>query len=110
MKRTRHYPPSQIKYQIEHPPVAIHLNKKLKEILNAVKDQRSDAQAISDIIQEKFNIEGEVKRLHLNEAVISYARGFEEAEERFAQLGTCRKCKEEDKFLWTEGKFANAMV
>ena len=104
MKRTRHYPPSQIKYQIEHPPITIHLNKKLKEILDAVKGQRSYAQAISDIIQEKFNIEEEVKRLPLNEAVISYARGFEEAEERYAQLGTCIKCKGEDNYLWTDGK------
>ena len=104
MQKTRHYPPSQIKYQIEHPPVTFHLNKKLKEILDAVKGQRSYAQVISDIIVEKFNIEEEVKKLPLNEAVISYARGFEEAEERYAQLGTCRRCKGEDNYLWTDGK------
>ena len=104
MQKTRHYPPSQIKYQIEHPPVTVHLNKKLKQILDAVKGQRSYAQPIGDIIQEKFNIEEEVKRIPLNEAIISYARGFEEAEERFAQLGTCRKCKVEDNYLWADGK------
>jgi len=104
MKRTRHYPPSQIKYQIEHPPVTIHLNKKLKEILDAVKGQRSYAQVIIDLIGEKFNIVEEIKRLPQNEAVISYARGFEEAEERYAQFGTCIKCKVENNHLWTDGK------
>ena len=104
MQKTRHYPPSQIKYQIEHPPVTVHLNTKLKEILDAVKGQRAYAQVISDIIDEKLNIQDEIKRLPLNEAVISYARGFEEAEERYAQLGTCIKCKGEDNYLWTDGK------
>ena len=104
MKRTRHYPPSQIKYQIEHPPVTIHLNKKLKEILDAVKGQRSYAQVINDLIGEKFNLVEEIKRLPQNEAVISYARGFEEAEKRYAQFGTCIKCKGEDNYLWTDGK------
>jgi ssDNA-binding Zn-finger/Zn-ribbon topoisomerase 1 len=104
MKRTRHYPPSQIKYQIEHPPVTVHLNKKLKEILDAVKGQRSYAQVIIDLIGEKFNIVEEIKRLPQNEAVISYARGFEEAEKRYAQFGTCIKCKGEDNHLWTDGK------
>ena len=42
--------------------------------------------------------------LPLNEAVISYAREFEEAEERYAQFGICIKCKGEDNHLWTEGK------
>lgn len=104
MRRIKHYPPSQIKYQLEHPPVTIHLNRKLKETLDAVKGARSYAQFITEILEGKFNIEEEIKRLPLNEAVISYARGFEEAEVRYAQLGTCIKCKGEDKYLWTDGK------
>jgi hypothetical protein len=105
MQRTRHYPPSQIKYQLEHPPVTVHLNKKLKEIMDAVKGQRSYAQFITEILEEKFNLEEEIKRLPLNEAVISYARGFEEAEGRYAQIGTCIKCKGE---TTTSGQTANA--
>lgn len=104
MQRTRHYLPSQIKYQLEHPPVTVHLNKKLKEIMDAVKGQRSYAQFINEILEEKFNLEEEIKRLPLNEAVISYARGFEKADGRYAQVGTCIKCKGEDNYLWTDGK------
>ena len=104
MQKRRHYPPSQIKYQMEHPPVTVHLNKKLKETLDAVKGQRSNAQVIIDLIGEKFNLVEEIKRLPRNEAVISYARGFEEAEKRYAQFGTCIKCKGEDNYLWTDGK------
>ena len=103
MQRTRHYPPSQIKYQIEHPPVTVHLNKKLKELLDAVKGPRSYAQVIHDLVNEKFNLREEIKRLPLNEAVISYARGFAEAERRYAQVGTCVKCKGEYFYLWTDG-------
>ena len=60
MQRKRHYPPSQIKYQIEHPPVTVHLNKKLKEIPDTVKGPRSYAQVISDITDGKFNLEEEI--------------------------------------------------
>ena len=104
MPNTRHYPPSHLRYQLENPPVTIHLNRKLKNSLDAIKGTRSYAQLIGEILEGTFNLEDEVKRLPLNEAVISYARGFEEAEERYAQLGTCIKCKCECSYLWTDGK------
>ncbi len=104
MPKTRHYPPSHLRYQLENPPVTIHLNRKLKNSLDAIKGTRSYAQLIGEILEGTFNLEDEVKRLPLNEAVISYARGFEEAEERYAQIGTCIKCKCEYSYLWTDGK------
>jgi len=104
MQRKRHYPPSQIKYQIEHSPFTVYLNKKLKEIMDAVKCPRSYVQVISDIIDWKFNLKEEIERLPMNEALVSYARGFEEAEERYAQFGTCIMLKREDNYLWTDGK------
>lgn len=85
MPKSRHYPPSHVKYQLENPPVTIHLNRKLKERMDAVKGTRSYAQLMREILEDTFNLEEEIKRLPVNEAVISYARGFEEAEERYAQ-------------------------
>lgn len=104
MSKSRHYPPSYMRYQIEHPPVTVHLSKKVKENLDAVRGNRSYAEVINEILDGTFNLEDEVKRLPLNESVISYARGFEEAEERYAQLGTCLKCKGEYNYLWKDGK------
>ena len=69
-----------------------------------MKGQRSYAQVINDLIGEKFNLVEAIKRLPLNEAVISYARGFEEAEKRYPQHGTCIKCKRENNYIWTDGK------
>ena len=104
MPKKRRYPPSHLRYQLQNPPVTIHLNKKLKENLDAIKGTRSYAQLMNEILEGTFSLENEIKRLPMNEAVISYARGFEEAEERYAQLGTCIKCRGEFQYLWNDGK------
>ena len=103
MPKTKHYPPSYIRYQIEHPPVTVHLSKKVKENLDAIKGDRSYAEAINEIINDTFNLEQEIQRLPINEAVISYHRGFREAEARYAQWGVCKKCGREWT-LWKDGK------
>lgn len=102
--KTRHYPPSQIRYQMEHPPVTVHLSKKVKESLDKVKRDRSYAQVILEILNGMFDLEKEVKGLPASEAVISYARGFEEAEERYATHGRCSRCGSEYNYLWNDGK------
>jgi len=104
MPKKRHYPPAHLRYQLQNPPVTIHLNKKLKENLDAIKGTKSYAQLMSEILERTFNLEYEIKRLPVNEAVISYTRGFEEAEERYAQGGTCTKCGGEVLYLWNDGK------
>lgn len=103
MPKTKHYPPSYIRYQIEHPPVTVHLSKKVKENLDAIKGDRSYAEVINEIINDTFNLEQEIQRLPINEAVISYHRGFREAETRYAQWGVCKKCGREWS-LWKDGK------
>ncbi|AKA48727.1 hypothetical protein IX51_06005 [uncultured archaeon] len=103
MPKSKHYPPSYIRYQIEHPPVTVHLSKKVKENLDALKGNRSYAEVINEILDRTFNLEHEIKRLPVNEAVISYHRGFREAESRYAQWGVCKKCGREWT-LWKDGK------
>ncbi len=103
MPRSKHYPPSYIRYQIGHPPVTVHLSKKVKDNLDAVKGNRSYAEVINEILDGTFNLEYEIKRLPVNEAVISYHRGFREAEDRYAQWGVCKKCGREWT-LWRDGK------
>lgn len=103
MAKSKHYPPSYIRYQIEHPPVTVHLGKKVKENLDFVKGNRSYAEIINEILDDTFNLEHEIKRLPVNEAVISYHRGFKEAEARYAQWGMCKKCGGEWT-LWKDGK------
>lgn len=103
MPKSKHYPPSYIRYQIEHPPVTVHLSKNVKENLDAVKGNRSYAEVISEILDGTFNIEQEIERLPVNEAVITYQRGFKEAEARYAQRGICKKCGREWT-LWKDGK------
>ncbi len=102
MPRKRHYPPSQIKYQMEHPPVTVHLNKDLKEVLDVVKGSRSYAQVISDMIRGSIDMEKQVKRLPLTEAVLKYNNGFREARFRYSIVGDCRKCHRES-YLWNDG-------
>ena len=103
MAKTRHYPPSQLRYQMEHPPVTVHLNRKVKENLDKVKGSRSYAQVIIEILNGSFDIEKEIKSLPVSEAVISYVRGFKEAESRYAAMGVCKKCGKEWT-LWNDGK------
>lgn len=103
MPKSKHYPPAYTRYQLEHPPVTVHLSKKVKENLDAVKENRSYAEVINEIFNKTFNLEQEIKRLPVSEAVISYNRGFMEAEARYAQRGICKKCgKYWD--LWKDGK------
>ena len=103
MPKTKHYPPSYLRYQIEHPPVTVHLSKKVKENLDAIKGDRSYAEVINEIINDAFNLEQEIQKLPVNEAVISYHRGFREAEARYAQWDVCKKCGREWT-LWKDGK------
>ena len=103
MPKTRHYPPSQIRYQMEHPSVTVHLSKKVKENIDKIKQNRSYAQVISEILNGTFDMEEEVKQLPTLEAVISYVRGFREAEGRYARFGVCSKCHKES-ILWNDGK------
>ena len=103
MPKTKHYPPSYLRYQIEHPPVTVHLSKKIKENLDAIKGDRSYAEVINEIINDAFNLEQEIQKLPVNEAVISYHRGFREAEARYAQWDVCKKCGREWT-LWKDGK------
>ena len=69
-----------------------------------MKGQSSYAHVIIDLIGEKFNLVEAIKRRPQTEAVISYARGFGEAEKRDAQHGICIKCKRENNHIWTDGK------
>ena len=103
MPKTKHYPPSHMRYQLEHPPITVHLSKKVKDNLDAVKGNRSYADVINGILDETFDLEHEIQRLPVNEAVLSYHRGFREAEARYAQKGICKKCGMEWT-LWTDGK------
>ncbi len=103
MQKTRHYPPSQVRYQAEHPPVTVHLNKKVKENLDKVKKNKSYAQIITEILNGTFNLEKEIQTLPPTEAVIQYLRGFKEAEARYAKMGTCSKCHKEN-ILWNDEK------
>ena len=103
MPKARHYPPSHVRYQLDNPPVTIHLNRKLKENLDAVKGSRSYAQVMTEILTNKFELQKEIVRLPVNEAVISYIRGFHEAWNRYASWGICNKCGNEWT-LWKDGK------
>ncbi|MFG1449598.1 MAG: hypothetical protein AAE983_03025 [Thermoplasmataceae archaeon] len=103
MPKSRHYPPSYVKYQIEHPSVTVHLNKEVKQNLDKVKRRRSYAQVISEILEGTFDLETEIKGLPVSEAVVQYVRGFKEAKSRYATFGVCLKCHKES-ILWNDGK------
>lgn len=103
MKNKRRYPPAQIRYQMEHPPVTVHLNNRLKNNLDKIKKNRSYAEVIKEIIEGTFNIDQEIKTLPISEAVIQYTRGYIEAEKKFAVTGECSKCHM-TLSLWNDGK------
>lgn len=103
VQNKRRYPPSQIRYQMEHPPVTVHLNKRLKDILEKVKKNRSYAEVIRENLEGTFNIEREIKTLPKSEAMIQYIRGFKEAANKFAVVGECSKCHL-TLYLWGDGK------
>ncbi len=44
------YFPSYMKYQLDHPPVTIHLTKKIEENFDVVKNNRLYAEIISKIL------------------------------------------------------------
>lgn len=92
MPSKKHYPPSYVRYQLKNPGITIHLNSKLKERLDAIKGDRSYAHIMSEILTNTFDMDKEIKRLPVSEAVISYIRGFKEAKARYVQWGICKKC------------------
>ena len=103
MRKARHYPPSQIRYQIEHPPITVHLNRRVKENIDKVKGVRSYAQVISELLEGTFDLEKEIKSLPATESVVQYFRGFKEGENRYARHGICSKCRREG-ILWSDGR------
>ena len=92
MAKKTHYPPAYYRYQSEHPSITIHVNKTLKGILDRIKGNKSYAQVIIDILQEKIDLQRKVEFLPVSEAVISYYRGFAEGKEEYAAFDKCRKC------------------
>ena len=103
MQNKRRYPPSQIRYQSEHPAVTVHLSNKLKATLDKLKKNRSYAEVIRENLEGTFNIEREIKTLPKSEAMIQYSRGFREATDKFAAIGECSKCHRK-LALWKDGK------
>ena len=103
MQNKRRYPPSQIQYQLEHPPVTVHLTQRLKDNLEKLKKNRSYGEVINGVIEGTFNIEREIKTLPKSEAMIQYSRGFREATNKFAAIGECSKCHRK-LALWKDGK------
>ena len=89
MHNKRRYPPSQIKYQLEHPPVTVHLTQRLKDNLEKLKKNRSYGEVINEVIEGTFNIDHEIKTLPVSEAMIQYIRGFNEAVDKFAVVDKC---------------------
>ncbi len=102
--KTRHYPPSQIRYQVEHPPVTVHLSRKLKDALDAVKGNRSYGQFVLNILQDKLDVELEIKKTPVTQLIAKYINGFSEAMERYGITGKCKKCGYEYFPLWKDGK------
>lgn len=92
MAKKTHYPPAYYRYQSEHPSITVHVNKTLKDILDRIKGNRSYAQVIIDVLQEKIDVQRKVELLPVSEAVISYYRGFAEGKDEYAALDKCRKC------------------
>ncbi len=86
MQNKRSYPPSQIRYQLEHPAITLYLSNKLKDTLDKLKKNRSYAEMIREYLEGTFNIEREIKTVPKSEAMIQYSRGFKEATNKFAQL------------------------
>ena len=103
MQNKRRYPPSQIRYQLEHPAITVHLSNKLKDTLDKLKKNRSYAEVIRENLEGNFNIEREIKTLPISEAMIQYSRGFREATDKFAAIGECSKCHSKLP-LWGDGK------
>ena len=103
MQNKRRYPPSQIRYQLEHPAITVHLSNKLKDTLDKLKKNRSYAEMIRENLEGTFNIEREIKTLPKSEAMIQYSRGFREATDKFAAIGECSKCHRK-LALWKDGK------
>ena len=92
MAKRRKYPPAYYKYQAEHPPVTIHINKKIKDALEKIRQERSYAEVLVDILKGDMDWEKSVKELPRNESIIMYRRGYHEAKERYAIWGKCKSC------------------
>ena len=103
MQNKRRYPPSQITYQREHPPVTVHLTQRLKDNLEKLKKNRSYGELINEVLEGTFNLDHEIKTLPISEAMIQYIRGFKEATNKFAAIGECSKCHSKLP-LWGDGK------
>ena len=103
MQNKRRYPPSQITYQREHPPVTVHLTQRLKDNLEKLKKNRSYGEVINEVLEGTFNLDHEIKTLPVSEAMIQYIRGFNEAVDKFAVVDECSKCRSK-MFLWKDSK------
>lgn len=93
MVKKRKYPPAYYKYQSEHPPVTLHLNRKVKAALDSIRGNRSYSQTILDIFNGNIDWENSVRELPKNEAVIMYKRGYSEARNLYGSFTECRICK-----------------
>ncbi len=80
-RRRRHYPPSRIRYEKEHPLVAVRVNKELKEFLDKLRvgeggEIKSYAEVIKEIITKSYDA---YKKWYEDVYMKGHKEGFEDA-------------------------------
>lgn len=62
-RQRRHYPPSRLRYEKEHPVVAVRLTREVKEVLDRVRESKSYAEVLKEVITKTLD---------------AYKRGYDE--------------------------------
>lgn len=104
MPKSRHYPPSHVRYQLENPPVTVHLNRKLHEVLDTARGDKSYAQFIIELLNGTLNVTEQLKKEPTTQLLMKYHNGFLEAFRRYRTSGVCKKCGNDFLPLWADGK------
>ncbi len=82
----RKIPPSKIRYDKENPIISIRLSKSLKEALDDVREDKSYAMFIKELLQKEIDL-----KVHAS----GYRKGFDEAIKRFRISYPCCVCEKE---------------
>ena len=90
MVRTKHKPPSRIRYEQTHPVVSVRVNRGLYQDLKEIKER--EGKSFAGILKELLSEQEEVLSKQKAQITKAHNAGFKKGQ-RFT-LGNCPECRE----------------
>ncbi len=90
--KENHLRPSRVRYEKEHPAITVHVNKALKQEIDAVRGTKSYASFISELLRKDYPaIMGNMKETVMKDG---YQIGYQKGREDFGIKFYCGICSQ----------------